>query len=70
MVRPEAAAVDAAVGVERGVEVPAADERAGRLLDEPLGALEGPAAADAPERVGGERGVAHEGQPGPRGRRG
>ena len=68
VVRAEPAAMDLAVGVERRVEVPAADERVGRLLHEPVRALERPPAADAPQRIGGERGVADEGQARPRGR--
>ena len=68
MVEPEPATVDLAVGVERRIEVPAADERIGGLLDEPLRALKRPPAADAPQRIGRERGIAHERQAGPRGR--
>ena len=55
-----------AVAPQRGVEVAAAGDRRGRLVHQPLGALEGPAAADAPERVARERRVAHEREAGPR----
>jgi hypothetical protein len=39
--------MDLPVGVERRIEVPADDERVGGLVDQPVRALEGPAAADA-----------------------
>ena len=63
MVRTEAAPEGAAIALERDVEVAVVEERRACLVHEPLGALEGPAAADAEERVGGERGIADEREP-------
>src|SRR3954468_15959073 len=60
VVRTEALAVDAPVALERRVQILAAGARGGRLVDEPLGALERPAAADAPQRVARQRRVADE----------
>ena len=53
-----------AIALERGIEVAAVEERRRGLVDQPLGALECPAAADAPEGVAAERGVADEGEAG------
>ena len=49
---PEAAPDDAAVAIEGGVEVAVAEERGASLIQEPLGGLEGPAAANAEQGVG------------------
>ena len=47
VVRAQAPAVRAAVGLEGGVEVAALGQRDSGLIDQPLGALQRPAAADA-----------------------
>ena len=56
--------VAAAVALQALLERLFALQRRQHRVGEPLGRLEGPAAADAEERVGGERGVADQRQPG------
>ena len=64
MVRSEAAPEGAAIALERDIEVAVVEERRACLVHEPLGALECPADADPEDRVGGERGIAYERDPG------
>ncbi len=52
----------APVALQGSIEVGPADERIGGLLNQPVRALEGPAAADSPQRVGRQRRVADERQ--------
>ena len=56
-VKAEAQPQVAAIAPERTVEVLGPDDGAGGAIDQPLGSLERPAAADAPQRVGSEHGV-------------
>ena len=64
MVEHEPPQVGPPVAPERPVEVGAViDDGGGGRVGQPLGALEGPAAADPPQGVGRERGVADERDP-------
>ena len=64
MVGAESAPEDAPVALQRGIEFALVEEGGAGLLDQPLGGLESPAAADPEQGVGGERRVAHEREPG------
>jgi len=57
------APVAAGIAGEAAGEPLLAVQRRGEALGQPLGGLEGPAAADTEERIGGERGVADQGEP-------
>jgi hypothetical protein len=63
-VAPQAARVALAVAPQAGVQRLGAAERRHDRVREPLGRLERPAAADAPQRVDRERGVADQREPG------
>src|SRR5438477_3358 len=60
VVRTELPQEPAPVAAERAVELAALTEGSGGLVDKPGRALEAEREADTEQRVGGQRGVAHE----------
>ena len=68
VVGEQAPAKGTAVAGQRAIEAVIAEHRGGRVVDQPLGALERPAAADPEQGIGGKGGIADERDAGPGGR--